>query len=237
MFTLRRCSALLLAAGLLSTALAHADELRYNHVSLQAEASREVPRDLMQVTLYTEDQGREPAPLAAAISDTVNKALAQARGTQGVTASMGSRRSYPVYDDKGQKITGWRERAELRLESQDFPALSKLTGELLQTLKMGSMNFDIATNTRKDNEDALIKDAVAAFKARAQRVTEALGGTGYKIVNLDLNNTGISVPMARAPMMMKAARADAAPVTPDVEAGTTEVQVTAGGLIEVQMAP
>ncbi|MBD1553359.1 SIMPL domain-containing protein [Pseudomonas typographi] len=237
MFTLRRCSALLLAASLLIPPLTYADELHYNQISLHAEASREVPRDLMTVTLYTEDQGRDPAQLAAGISTLLNKALAQARGTQGVTASMGSRRSYPVYDDKGQKITGWRERAEVRLQSQDFPALSTLTGELLQTLKMGGMAFGIADQTRKDNEDALLKDAVAAFKARAQRVTEAMGGSGYKIVNLDLNEGGGSMRAAPVPMMMKAARADAAPVTPDIEAGTTQVQVNAGGLIEVQMAP
>ncbi|MFF7707050.1 SIMPL domain-containing protein [Pseudomonas sp. NPDC007930] len=237
MFTPRRCSALLLAAGLAALPLAHADDLHYNQVSLRAEASREVPQDLMNVTLYTEDQGRDPAELAASISATLNKALGQARAVQGVTVRQGSRHSYPIYDDKGQKITGWRERAELRLESQDFPALSKLTGELLQTLKMGGMAFDIAKNTRADNENALLKDAVVAFKARAQQVTEAMGGSGYKIVSLDLNNSS-SAPMARAPvMMLKAARADAAPITPDVEAGTSEVQVSAGGIIEVQMAP
>jgi hypothetical protein len=40
----------------------------------------------------------------------------------------------------------------------------------------------------------------------------------------------------RAPMMMKAASMDgAAPVTPEVEAGTSQVSMTADGSIEVLM--
>jgi len=82
----------------------------------------------------------------------------------------------------------------------------------------------------------LLKDAVAAFKTRAQLVTDALGGNGYKLVNLNLNTSGYPQPYLRAPvMMMKAARsADAAP-TPEVEAGTSQVSVSADGVIEVQM--
>ncbi|PVZ12359.1 MULTISPECIES: SIMPL domain-containing protein [unclassified Pseudomonas] len=236
MLTHRYRPALLLAAGLLLSPLAGAEALNYNQVSLRAEATREVPRDLMNVTLYTEDQGRDPAQLAKGVSETLNKALAQARAVEGVTVRVGTRQSYPVYDDKGQKITAWRERAELRLESQDFPALSKLTGELQQSLKLSGMSFDIAHATRKENEDALLKEAVADFKARAQHVAEAMGGTGYRVVSLNLDSDGqVRFPVAPAPMMMKAARADSAPVTPDVEAGTTEVQINASGVIEVQM--
>lgn len=230
-----RNAALVLGASLLSSLPALADEARYNQISLRAEVSQEVPRDLMLVTLYSEEQNADPAKLAAGISDTLNKALAQAREVKGVIVRQGSRNSYPIYDDKGQTITGWRERAEVRLESADFPALSKLTGELLQSLKMGAMDFSIADKTRKQSEDALLKEAVAAFKARAQLATDALGGKSYKVVNLNLNSAGYPRPYASAPMMMKAARADAAPVTPDVEAGTSEVSINADGVIEVVM--
>ncbi|MCZ7019136.1 SIMPL domain-containing protein, partial [Salmonella enterica] len=92
-----------------------------------AEVSQEVARDKMIVTLYTESQNADPAKLAAEITNTMNKALGQAREVKAVTLRQGSRNSYPIYDSKNQKITGWRERAELRLESADFPALSKLT--------------------------------------------------------------------------------------------------------------
>ncbi|AZC22590.1 MULTISPECIES: SIMPL domain-containing protein [Pseudomonas] len=223
-------------ASLASLPAQAADELHYNQVSLRAEASQEVARDLMIVTLYSESQNADPAKLAAEISTTMNKALEQARQVKGITLSQGSRNSYPIYDSKGQKITGWRERAELRLESADFAALSKLTGELLTDLKMDGMDFAIAPATRKASEDALLKDAVQAFKARAQLATEALGGKGYKIVSLNLNADGYPQPYMRGPMMMKAASADASSsVTPQVEAGTSKVNMTADGAIEVLM--
>ncbi|MFJ4144046.1 SIMPL domain-containing protein [Pseudomonas sp. NPDC089734] len=236
MFNLRPV-ALIMTLGIaaLACAQAMADEARYNQISLRAEVNQEVPRDLMLVTLYSEAQDSDPARLAAQITETLNKALGQARQVKDVTVRQGSRNSYPIYGEKGQTITGWRERAELRLESADFAALSRLTGELLNDLKMGGMDFSISSPARKASEDALLKDAVTAFKARAQLVTEALGGTGYKLVNLNLNTSGYPQPYLRAPaMMMKAERADAAP-TPDVEAGTSQVNVSADGVIEVQI--
>jgi len=213
-----------------------ADDLHYNQISLRAEASQEVARDLMIVTLYTEEQNTDPAKLAATVSTTLNKAIGQAKEVKDITLRQGSRNSYPIYDNKGQKITGWRERAELRLESADFAALSKLTGELLTDMKMGGMDFAISTATRQTSEDALLKDAVNAFKARAQLATEALGGKGYKIVSLNLNTNGYPQPFMRAPtMMMKGGSMDAESVTPDVEAGTSKVSMTADGAIEVLM--
>ncbi|AVB27565.1 MULTISPECIES: SIMPL domain-containing protein [Pseudomonas] len=234
MFNLRPAATLVALAAALSSLPAMAEEARYNQISLRAEVNQEVQRDLMLVTLYTEAQDIDPAKLAAQITETLNKALGQARQVKDVKIRQGSRNSYPVYDDKGQKITGWRERAELRLESADFAVLSKLTGELLTDLKMGGMDFSISPSTRKTSEDALLKDAVTAFKARAQLVTEALGGTGYKLVNLNLNTSGYPQPYLRAPVMMmaKSSRADSAP-TPDVEAGTSQVSVAADGVIEV----
>ncbi|MBA1231929.1 SIMPL domain-containing protein [Pseudomonas viridiflava] len=236
MFTLRPAATLFALAAVTLTSLpALAEEARYNQISLRAEVNQEVQRDLMMVTLYTEAQDSDPAKLAAQVTETLNKALGQARQTKDVKIRQGSRNSYPIYDDKGQKITGWRERAEVRLESADFAVLSKLTGELLGDLKMGGMDFSISPATRKTSEDALLKDAVTAFKARAQLVTEALGGTGYKLVNLNLNTSGYPQPYLRAPMaamMMKSSREDAAP-TPDVEAGTSQVSVAADGVIEV----
>ena len=83
-----------------------ADELHYNQISLRAEVSQEVARDLMIVTLYTEEQNTDPAKLAADVSTTMNKALAQAKQVKDITLRQGSRNSYPIYDTKGQKITG-----------------------------------------------------------------------------------------------------------------------------------
>ncbi|HCS41351.1 MAG TPA: hypothetical protein DIW52_00770, partial [Pseudomonas sp.] len=68
----RRSAALLaLSIGTVASlpALA-ADELHYNQIALRAEVSQEVARDLMIVTLYTEEQNSDPAKLAADVSTT-----------------------------------------------------------------------------------------------------------------------------------------------------------------------
>ena len=210
-------------------------EQRYNQVALRAEVSQNIAHDEMQVTLYSEAQDADPAKLASQISKILNAAVIQARKLEPVRVSLGSRNSYPVYDDKGQTITGWRERAELRLESSDFAALSQLTAELLKTLKMGGMSFSMATNTRKEAEDILHKEAIKAFNARATLVTEAMGGKGFRLISLNLNSGGFHRPM---PMQMEAmkgmAMADAAPPQ-EIEAGSSEVTVNADGVIEVLM--
>ncbi|GAB6388115.1 SIMPL domain-containing protein [Stutzerimonas marianensis] len=208
-----------------------ADEPRYNQISLRAEASSEVAQDLMHVTLYTESQHEDPAQLAARTTEAMNKALQQARQAKNVRVNQGSRSSYPVYEEKGQQITAWRERAELRLESSDFASLSKLTASLMQDLKMGGMSFSVSDPIRQQNEDALLKDAVTAFRARAQLATEALGGRDYKIVSLNLNSGGGYQPEMRSVAMK---HMDAMP-TPDIEAGTRQISISADGVIEVQM--
>jgi predicted secreted protein len=233
-------SALLLCACTLFSAATLAAEPRYNQVALRAEVSQDIAHDLMHVTLYSEAQGNDPAALAGQISQTLNAGIAQARKVKGISVTSGNRHSYPIYAEptakqKGPQITAWRERAELRLESTDFAALSKLTGELLQSLNMGSMSFSIAPTTRKTQEDALLKDAVSAFKARAELATQALGGSGYKLVRLDLNSGGFNHP---APMRMEAMKGAAmmdAAVTPDIEAGSSQVSINADGVIEVLM--
>ncbi|MCW3149799.1 SIMPL domain-containing protein [Stutzerimonas stutzeri] len=231
-YPVSRTTVLLASLASLATLPASAEEQRYNQVSLRAEVSSEVAHDRMHVTLYSEAQHKDPAQLAAATTRTLNQALQRARQAKGVTVSQGSRSSYPVYDDKGQQITGWRERAELRLESGDFAALSQLTGELMQSLKMGDMHFSVSDPVRKQNEDALLKDAVTAFRARAQLATEALGGSGYRLVSLNLNSGGGYQPVMRS-AAMKLSR-DAMP-TPEIEAGTREISISADGVIEVQM--
>lgn len=224
---------LALAGTALLSLPAVAAEQPYNQVALRAEVSRTVAHDEMQVILYSEAQDTDPAQLASLISRTMNSALSKARAVKGVRVSLGSRHSYPLYDDKTQKISGWRERAELRLDSSDFAALSQLAASLLGELKMGGMSFSIAAATRQATEDLLLKDAIKAFNARAALVSQALGGKSFRLVSLNLNSAGFQPPMPMRMSAMKSlAMADAAP-TQEIEAGSSDVQVSADGVIEV----
>ena len=189
----------------------------------------------MYVTLYTEAQSEDPAALASDVTKTLNAAIDRARKVQGVKVSLGSRQSYPVYENEGSKISAWRERAEVRLESADFARLSQLSADLLGELKMAEMSFAVAEDTRKTSEDSLIKEAVEAFKARAQLATEAVGGKGYKLVSLNLNSGGFQPVMPMRAMAMDRGSFSKREAAPQIEAGTSRVSMSADGVIEVQL--
>lgn len=207
---------------------------RYNQISLRAEVNREVAHDRMHVVLFSEAQHSDPAKLAAQITATLNRAVERARAVKPVSASLGSRHSSPVYDEKGRKIIAWRERAELRLESADFAALAQLSSTLLDELQMAGMHFSLSTDSRKRHEDQLLQEAVAAFKARAQLVSEAMGASSYRLVRLDLNSSGLPRPPLLRDMAVKAMSMESAPVA-QIEAGNSELAINADGVIEVQL--
>ena len=130
-------------------------------------------------------------------------------------------------------IIAWRERAELRLESQSFAALSQLSADLLGELQMAGMSFSVSDDTRKEVEDQLLKQAVQAFQARAQLASSALGGKQFKLVSLSLNSNGFQSPMPmRMESMKSSMMSDSAPAQ-EIEAGTSQVQMNADGVIEV----
>ena len=232
---LRATPLALLMISLATSTTVLANEQTYNQISLRAEAHQEVAHDQMQVTLYSEAQDTDPARLAKTITQSLNQAIETARKQPNINLKMGSRRSYPVHDSKGQKITAWRERAEIRLESTDFSALSALTGELLQSLKMTNMQFSIAPKTRTSSEDKLLKEAINAFQARAKLVSEAFGSASYKVINLNLNSSGYAQPpvYARSAKMLSSNMSDESFATPEVEAGSSQVSIIADGVIEI----
>lgn len=212
-----------------------AEETRYNQVSLSAQVERAVSHDTMRVTLYAEAQEQDPAALAEQITRQLNDALKTARGAKDITVSSGNRSSHPVYDEKGQSIVAWRERGEIILESSNFAALSDLTGKLLDPLSLASMNFSLSSASRRSTEDALIKEAIEAFRARAEIASEALGASSYKIVSLNLNTQFAPPPMPFHGMAKMNMAADREMSAPSVEGGQADVTVNADGVIEVDL--
>jgi|TARA_R110000796_G_scaffold227766_5_gene344734 predicted secreted protein len=210
-----------------------AQEPRYNQVSLRAEVQKAVSHDTLQVRLYAEDQDKDAGKLAGRITARLNKALDVARQTEGVSVSSGNRSSQPVYDEKGEKIVAWRERGDILLESTDFASLSTLTGQLLGELNLDDMQFSLSPENRRSTEDELIREAIEAFKARADIATRSLGGSDYKIVNLNLNSQFMQPPIYRGAKV--AMMADAESASPSVEGGQADVTVSADGIIEVNL--
>jgi len=218
---------LLLVSTLGLNAYAHEP---YDQVALQAQAHRDVAHDLMRVSLYSELQGADPVKLAADTTRILNAATAKARQTPGVNVQSGSRSSAPVYDKDGRRVVAWRERAELRLESTDFAALAALIAALQGEMKLAGQHFLMSTASRKANEDSLIEEAIAAFRARAQLATQALGGKDYRLVSLNLDSAGFRPIVAQRAVSLMSDDAEGQ----QISAGTSEVIITAAGVIEIR---
>lgn len=234
MFRLIHLPGLLLCLSLASPVSANTSSDPLNRVSLRAEAQQSVNQDQLRVVLFHEAQDSDPARLAAAVSERLNRALEQARATGGIRVSSGNRRSQPIHDDKRKQIIAWRERAELILEGTDFAALSSLTGQLLADLSLADMQFSLSTSQRQQTEDQLIGEAIRAFQQRAKLASEALGGNGYRLVNLNLNTQFSQPPFMPRALKMSSAM-DMETAAPQLEAGQSDVVVSADGVIEVIM--
>jgi len=223
-------TAFLLALLASTAALAAEPAPRYNTVSLQASAQRELANDLLSATLTVEVNDATPAAVANAVNARVNQALRSAREVEAVRAWSGSNQTFPVYTRDNQ-LQGWRGRGELRVESRDFAAAAALIGKLQSGMQLRAIQFSVSPEAQRAAEDALISEAIAAFKARAGIVQTALGGRGYKLQTLDVSS-GRNGPVPRLAMASPAMAAQAV-APPALEGGVTTITVNANGTIEI----
>jgi predicted secreted protein len=137
-----------------------------------------------------------------------------------------------VYDNDSQKLKEWRGRAEIRLKSTDFKAVSQLISELQQNFQTQSINFTVSDAERKKVENELMVEASKNFQQRAQMLTSAWNKSGYQLVNLNLNtNNYYPQPVMMRANMAKFAGAEAADAQ-NVEAGESKITVNANGSIQ-----
>ena len=224
----------LVLTSLLSTATfaQPTEQLNYNLVNVQAEATRQISNDEMYAVLYIERSKKQPAELSALITQLMNQAIAASKKYPQVKVETGTQSTYPVYDNDSQKLKEWRGRAEIRLKSTDFKAVSQLISELQQNFQTQSINFTVSDAERKKVENELMVEASKNFQQRAQMLTSAWNKSGYQLVNLNLNtNNYYPQPVMMRANMAKFAGAEAADAQ-NVEAGESKITVNANGSIQ-----
>lgn len=222
------------AAGLAlaMTAPVHAHEGESRHgwpqASLNAQASKEVQQDTVNITLAKELSDPSQAAVVKALSEALDSVMKDAKAEGKVQARSGNYRIWPHNDDKGA-ITNWRGRAEIVLKSTDFAAASELAGKLSDRMPISGMGFSVAPETRARHEQELLAEAAKAFQDRAKALADAFGFASYSIKSVDLG--GMGVPYQPVPRMMAmAASADESARVP-LEPGTETVSVTMQGSI------
>lgn len=201
-----------------------------DRVSFRVEASREVQNNRVSAVLLAHAEGRDAAKLADDINSTMHWALQQVKAVKAVTPQSGNYRTYPVYEN--HKIVRWRGAQELRLESPDVAALSRLLGSLQARLQMQSMQFSVSAAVRDAVEDELIVEALGAFRQRAALIARSLEASGYALLDVNVNSAGRPPVM---PLRMESvARVNAASVAPPaVEQGSSRMSVQVDGSIRL----
>lgn len=214
----------------------HEYEAKGPVLTLQASASSQVMQDNVTITLAAEITAPTQAEVASQLTERVNATLKQAGKPADIRVRNGSWRVWPNTDRDG-RITDWRGRAEVVLESREIAAAADLAMKLSEQMAIANISFDLSPEARAAEEARLLKEVAAAFSQRAQEAATAFGFEGYTIRKLDLGGSGL-MPMPRGEAMMfrmAAASADAAP--PQLEPGETTVSLSVQGEVALQPKP
>ncbi len=191
---------------------------------LSAQASTDVPQDVVDITLFYEQEAQDPASLTDALNKRTAAALRQAQRTPGVSAHTGTFSVSPSTDRDGH-ISAWRGRTEVVLESHDFAAASKLAGEMNATMQVGNVTFSLSPEAQRSANVKLTDDGIASFRQQAEAAARAFGYSGYTIKQVSVGKEGPSRPVM-------AMRAMAEPPLP-VESGTSRVTVSVSGSVQM----
>lgn len=201
-------------------------------LSLEAAAAADVAQDKVEITLGSDYDGTDQAKVSEQLNKLLTATLAEAKRNPKVDSRSGSYRVWANTDKTG-KITGWRGRAEIILESKDFVAASTLAGDLSKSMAVSNINFSLSREAREAEEQRLLVEAAKAFRARAASASQAFGFGGYNVKQLDLSGSG-TVYQPRPMMAMRASSAEAkfSDAVP-MEAGKATVTVSVRGTVEL----
>jgi len=204
-------------------------------LSLSAHASAEVAQDVVTITLFYEQEANDPSSLTNTLNQRANAALQRARtasAAQVVTARSGQFSVFPSTDRDG-RISAWRGRTEVVLESRDFAAASTLAGELSSIMQVGNVQFSLSSDAERAAEQKLTGEAIASFREQAAAGARAFGYSGYAIREVSIGHLGTPP----RPLMMSARTlsSGANTVPPlSLEAGTSTVTVNVSGSVQMK---
>jgi predicted secreted protein len=201
-------------------------------LSLNAQASSQVPQDTVDITLFYEQEAADPSSLTNALNQRADAALREAKGVDGVTAKSGSFSVYPSTDRDG-KISAWRGRVEVILESHDFAAASKLAGKMSSSMQVGSVAFSLSPEAQRNAEQKLVTQAIDSVRKQAQTAAQSFGYSNFTIREVNIGRGGVQ-PRPVMMMQSRAMSADAKMAAPiAMEAGTTTVTVDVNGSVQM----
>ncbi|MCQ9615305.1 SIMPL domain-containing protein [Paenalcaligenes niemegkensis] len=204
-------------------------------VSLQSEAVTEVQQDTVTIYLATEFNEATQVKVDEQLRKVVDSVLAEAKKQTEIKVSSSGYQVYPTSDRKGA-ISGWRGRAELKLESTDIQAAGKLAAQLSDRMPVSRLSFSVSPQARAEYEKNLLKEAIDNFQARAQIISENMGFVTYRYKDVNVGGSGANYRpvMKQAMMASDSVGAAASAESLSLESGTENISVSVSGSIYLQ---
>jgi predicted secreted protein len=205
-----------------------------NVLALSAQASVEVPQDLLTITLSVTREGPDAAAVQAQLRQVLDTALAEARRAARpgqLDVRTGQFGVYPRYSTRGV-LSGWQGTAELVLEGRDMGAISQFAGRV-PGMTVGRVGYGLSKEAREKTEAEVAAQAIQRFKARAEDYARQFGFAGYGIREVNVGQAD-AVPMQQP--MFRRAMAQGAPAADEsvpVEAGKATVTVVVNGSVQM----
>lgn len=218
------CSLVFIA---LSTQALATEPPQYDRIMFTVTAQAEVPQEKLTATLFAQEEGRDAARLADGVNQRVALALDLAKNEPGISTRTLGYNSYPFY--KNQRVEGWVVKQSIEIESDNALQFGQLIGKLQSDLHVQSIDYIVTPKVLAETTEKLTEKAMASFQARAERISKAWGRSGYRLVQMAIQDQG-QHPQPMAFAMNRGASLAAAPT---LEPGKQTLSVSLTGTIEL----
>ncbi len=233
---LKTLSLALLAFSFVLSARADANAAQPNNIiAFNVEAERQIERDLMQVNLFYQSEGKNLSELNKTVNARLNKAIGIAKQYPAVAIQGNTRNTMVQYDGKG-KQSGWLARVELMLESKDSQALSDVINALNDTLAIENISASVSDEKLTHVENELTQAVLEKFKNKALLIQNTLQMKNYRVMDLNISAANehnyapvYYEPTAKSALTLSESASNAVPL----ENGKETVRMRVKGRIEL----
>jgi uncharacterized protein len=208
---------------------------------VSGEGKVSVTPDIAKVTLGIQETGSSLKTVQNSVN-TKSKALTDTIKKLGILESdimTTSYNVYPQYDYSSptQKITGYQISTDYEVSVKDFDKINDVlvAATAAGANVVGNVSFDLNESTKTAKMNEARSDAVKDAKSKADGLAKAAGITLGKIINVSENPNQTIRPISYTEKSSAVGLGGAAPVVqPDIQPGTTELDVTVSLSYEVR---
>jgi predicted secreted protein len=223
-----------LLLSLTAATLFAAETNTYNRVSYQVTEQKEVNNDEITVTMAVERDNKD----ATKLSDEINRVIKSANDTINnypkIKSSTSDYSIRPVYS-RDKHLDHWHGVSSIVLVSQNINDMAALVQKLQKSLIIKSTRYSVSPERKDKIQTDMLEAALKKFNTQAELISKNMGFKKYRLVNLNINNSGQPPRPVYAVSSMRAT--SEAIAAPTFETGTTRIKVNISGTIEMDISP